>query len=104
LEEASGVCRAAGQMLAIGMTLMPGPRLLILDEPSIGLAPLLVERVMASIQRINHTYGTTILLVEQNLKHALRIAGRVTVMNYDAKIHDGDPATLAEERALLEMF
>lgn len=91
-------------MLAIGMTLMPGPRLLILDEPSIGRAPLLVERVMASIQGINHTYGTTILLIEQSLKHALRIAGRVTVLNRDAKIYDGDPAALAEERALLEMF
>jgi branched-chain amino acid transport system ATP-binding protein len=59
------------QMLAIGMALMSAPRLLILDEPSIGLAPLLVERVMASIREINRTYGTTILLVEQNLKHGL---------------------------------
>lgn len=92
------------QMLAIGMALMSGPRLLILDEPSIGLAPLLVERVMASIREINQTHGTTILLVEQNLKHALRIAGRATVLNRGAKVYDGDPAALADERALLEMF
>jgi len=92
------------QMLAIGMALMSGPRLLILDEPSIGLAPMLVERVMASIVEINQAYGTAILLVEQNLKHALRIAGRAVVLNRGAKIYDGDPATLADERALLEMF
>jgi branched-chain amino acid transport system ATP-binding protein len=92
------------QMLAIGMALMSGPRLLILDEPSIGLAPLLVERVMASIREINQNYGTTILLVEQNLKHALKIAGRAVVLNRGAKVYDGEPAALADERKLLEMF
>ena len=92
------------QMLAIGMALMSGPRLLILDEPSIGLAPLLVERVMASIREINATYGTTILLVEQNLKHALKIAVRAVVLNRGAKVYDGEPTALADERKLLEMF
>jgi branched-chain amino acid transport system ATP-binding protein len=92
------------QMLSIGMALMSGPRLLILDEPSIGLAPALVERVMASIREINEGYGTSILLVEQNLKHALKIAGRAVVLNRGAKIYDGDPTALADERTLLAMF
>jgi branched-chain amino acid transport system ATP-binding protein len=92
------------QMLAIGMALMSAPRLLILDEPSVGLAPLLVERVMASIREINRTYGTTILLVEQNLKHGLAIATRAAVLNRGVKVFDGDPAELADERKLLEMF
>lgn len=92
------------QMLAIGMALMSGPRLLILDEPSIGLAPLLVERVMASIREINRTLGTTILLVEQNLKHGLAIAARAVVLNRGSKVYDGDPAALADERTLLAMF
>lgn len=92
------------QMLAIGMALMSGPRLLILDEPSIGLAPLLVERVMASVREINRTLGTTILLVEQNLKHGLAIAARAVVLNRGSKLYDGDPAELADERKLLEMF
>jgi branched-chain amino acid transport system ATP-binding protein len=92
------------QMLAIGMAMMSGPRLLILDEPSIGLAPPLVERVMASIREINKGYGTTILLVEQNLKHALKTAGRAVVLNRGTKIYDGAPATLVDERTLLEMF
>lgn len=92
------------QMLAIGMALMSAPRLLILDEPSIGLAPILVERVMASIREINRTYGTTILLVEQNLKHGLAIASRAVVLNRGAKVYDGDPAALTDERRLLELF
>jgi branched-chain amino acid transport system ATP-binding protein len=91
------------QMLAIGMALMSAPRLLILDEPSIGLAPLLVEHVMASISEINRG-GTAILLVEQNLKHGLRIAHRAMVLNRGAKIYDGDPAALTDQRKLLEMF
>jgi len=92
------------QMLAIGMALMSAPRLLILDEPSIGMAPLLVERVMASIRNINQKYGTSILLVEQNLKHALAIAGRAVVLNRGTKLFDGDPAELADEVRLLAMF
>jgi branched-chain amino acid transport system ATP-binding protein len=92
------------QMLAIGMALMSAPRLLILDEPSIGLAPQLVERVMGSIREINRSYGTTILLVEQNLKHGLAVAVRAVVMNRGAKIYDGDPAELSDERKLLTMF
>jgi branched-chain amino acid transport system ATP-binding protein len=92
------------QMLAIGMALMSGPRLLILDEPSIGLAPLLVERVMVSIREINVSFGTAILLVEQNLKHGLAIAQRAIVLNRGAKVFDGDPGELADERRLLAMF
>jgi branched-chain amino acid transport system ATP-binding protein len=92
------------QMLAIGMALMSGPRLLILDEPSIGLAPLLVQRVMESVREINRDYGATILLVEQNLKHGLAIAARAVVLNRGAKVHDGDPAALADEQRLLNLF
>jgi branched-chain amino acid transport system ATP-binding protein len=92
------------QMLAIGMALMSAPRLLVLDEPSIGLAPQLVERVMASIREINRSYGTTILLVEQNLKHGLAVAVRAVVINRGTKIYDGNPAELADERKLLTMF
>jgi branched-chain amino acid transport system ATP-binding protein len=91
------------QMLAIGMALMSAPRLLILDEPSIGLAPILVERVMSSIQEINAA-GTTILLVEQNLKHGLAIASRAVVLNRGQKLFDGDPGELADERKLVALF
>src|SRR5204863_937639 len=63
------------QMLAIGRALMARPRLLMLDEPSLGLAPFLVQQIFQIIRDIN-TQGTTILLVEQNACQALRIASR----------------------------
>jgi branched-chain amino acid transport system ATP-binding protein len=67
------------QMLAIGRALMASPRLLLLDEPSMGLAPLLVETIFDTIREINEQ-GTTILLVEQNASIALSLAQRGYVM------------------------
>jgi len=67
------------QMLAIGRALMGSPKLLMLDEPSLGLAPLLVEKVFETIDQI-HKSGTTVLLVEQNARAALSIANRAYVL------------------------
>jgi branched-chain amino acid transport system ATP-binding protein len=63
------------QMLAIGRALMAGPRLLLLDEPSLGLAPVVVDEVFAAIQAIN-AEGVSVLLVEQDVERALSVAGR----------------------------
>jgi branched-chain amino acid transport system ATP-binding protein len=68
------------QMLAIGMALMLRPKLLLLDEPSLGLAPALVQRVIDSVVEINRRLGTPILLVEQNVKQALRFSARCYVL------------------------
>ncbi|MDF1552579.1 MAG: ABC transporter ATP-binding protein [Deferrisomatales bacterium] len=68
------------QMLAISRALMARPKLLLLDEPSLGLAPLIVQRIFQVIQRINREENTTIFLVEQNANLALRIAHRGYVM------------------------
>jgi branched-chain amino acid transport system ATP-binding protein len=68
------------QMLAIGRALMSRPRLLLLDEPSLGLAPLLVAQIFATIREINRGEGVTVLLVEQNAYHALRLAHRGYVL------------------------
>jgi branched-chain amino acid transport system ATP-binding protein len=68
------------QMLAIGRALMSRPRLLLLDEPSLGLAPLIVKQIFDAIREINQAQKTTVLLVEQNAYHALRLAHRGYVM------------------------
>jgi branched-chain amino acid transport system ATP-binding protein len=68
------------QMVAVGMALMPRPRLMMMDEPSIGLAPVLVQRVLETARQINRRFGTAIILVEQNIKTALGVADRAYVM------------------------
>ncbi len=68
------------QMLAIGRALMARPRLLLLDEPSLGLAPLIVRQIFDAIRGLNHDDGLTVFLVEQNAYHALKLAHRAYVM------------------------
>jgi branched-chain amino acid transport system ATP-binding protein len=83
------------QMLAIGRALMTNPRLLLLDEPSMGLAPVLVEQILQTIDDINRE-GTTILLVEQNAAMALSIAHRAYVLETGAVALSGPASELAE--------
>jgi len=82
------------QMLAMGRALMSRPKLLLLDEPSMGLAPMLVEQIFQIIQEINAT-GTTILLVEQNANMALSIANRAYVLETGEVVMQGDAKELA---------
>lgn len=83
------------QMLALGRALMARPRLLLLDEPSMGLAPILVQEIFSIIQEINQA-GTTILLVEQNAHMALSIANRAYVLETGQIKHSGPAAELAQ--------
>jgi branched-chain amino acid transport system ATP-binding protein len=83
------------QMLAIGRALMAEPDLLLLDEPSLGLAPLIVRQIFAAIERINRERGTAILLVEQNAHHALRLAHRGYVLATGRVVMQGPAAELA---------
>jgi branched-chain amino acid transport system ATP-binding protein len=82
------------QMCAIGRSLMSEPRLLMLDEPSLGLSPLLVDQVMATVAEL-HAAGMTVLLVEQNLRKALEIAHRGTVIETGRVRLEGTSAELA---------
>lgn len=83
-------------MLAIGRALMQSPRLLLLDEPSMGLAPLLVEVIFEIIQKLN-AQGTTILLVEQNARMALHVAHRAYVLANGRLSMEGAAADLAHD-------
>ena len=82
------------QMLAIGRALMSRPRLLLLDEPSLGLAPLVVRQIFGAIRELNRTTGLTVLLVEQNAYQALRLAHRGYVLVNGAITMSGGGAEL----------
>jgi len=84
------------QMLAIARALMAKPKLLLLDEPSMGLAPLVVQEIFAVIERLRRDEGTTVLLVEQNAKAALKMADRAYVLETGKIILEGNAADLLE--------
>ena len=83
------------QMLAVGRGLMARPRLLVLDEPSLGLAPRVVAEIMAVLGGLRRDDGLTILLVEQNVHAAFAVADRVCVLDRGRVVMRGDPASLA---------
>ena len=87
------------QMLAIGRALMSAPRLLMLDEPSLGLAPRLVEALLASVQQL-HREGVTVLLVEQSVAKALAIAEHAYVIERGRVVLHGPPSALLDSEAV----
>ena len=91
------------QMLAIGRALMQAPKLLILDEPSLGLAPLLVQELRDTIVEINEQ-GTSVLLIEQNANMALSIAHHGYIMETGKMVMDGDPTKLLEDEDVKEFY
>ena len=91
------------QMLAIGRGLMANPKLMLLDEPSMGLAPVLVESIFEIIQSINKQ-GTSILLVEQNAQMALSIANRAYVLETGKVILEGDAKKLMKNPMVVEAY
>jgi branched-chain amino acid transport system ATP-binding protein len=92
------------QMLAIGRALMARPKLMMLDEPSLGLAPLLVHEIFGIIRRINEEQGTTILLVEQNARLALEVASYAYIMENGRIVLDGEPAHLKDNADVREFY
>ena len=91
------------QMLAMGRALMSKPKLLMLDEPSMGLAPILVEQIFDIIRELNHA-GVTILLVEQNARMALSIAHRGYVLETGKIVATGTGAELLEDEAVKKAY
>jgi branched-chain amino acid transport system ATP-binding protein len=92
------------QMLAIGRALMARPRLMMLDEPSLGLSPLLVQEIFEIIARINRESRTTILLVEQNARLALQIADYAYLMESGRVVLDGEPEKLLANEDVKEFY
>ncbi len=102
-QDASLLSGGEQQMLAIGRALMHGPEVLLLDEPSMGLAPKLVTETMRIIKRLNER-GVTILLVEQNARVALKLADYGYVLENGAVRMEGDGATLREDERIIQAY
>jgi branched-chain amino acid transport system ATP-binding protein len=102
-QEAGTMSGGEQQMLAIGRALMSRPRLLLLDEPSMGLAPVLVERIFETVREINQQ-GTTILLVEQNANVALEIATRGYVLETGEIVISASAEELREDPTVREAY
>ena len=91
------------QMLAIGRALMSRPRLLLLDEPSMGLAPMLIAQIFSIVTEINKQ-GTTVLLVEQNASQALKRAHRAYVLETGAIVKEGSGQELLHDQAVIDAY
>ncbi|WP_242612879.1 ABC transporter ATP-binding protein [Janibacter limosus] len=92
------------QMLAIGRALMARPKLLMLDEPSLGLAPLLVQEIFGYIKRLNVEQGLTVLVIEQNARRALEIADHGFIMEQGRIVLEGPAAELSENPDVKEFY
>jgi len=91
------------QMVAVARAMMSGPRLLMLDEPSLGLAPRMVDELLAIVQRIA-AQGVTVLMVEQNVRKALQVAQRGYVLERGRIVASGDAATLLQSDAVRQAY
>ena len=92
------------QMLAVGRAFVSGRRLMLLDEPSMGLSPLLMKRVFLSLKEINQSEGTAILLVEQNARLALKFARRGYVLENGTMVLHGDSADLLDNEEVKKAY
>jgi branched-chain amino acid transport system ATP-binding protein len=92
------------QMLAVGRALVLNPRVVLLDEPLEGLAPILVEELLAALRRIIRDEGMSAILVEQNAQKVLAVTDRAAILERGTVVYDGSSAALAGDRAVLEGY
>jgi branched-chain amino acid transport system ATP-binding protein len=102
--QASVLSGGEQQMLAIGRGLLADPKLMMLDEPSLGLSPRLTNEVFALIGELNRSRGLAILLVEQNTHRALALANRAYVLELGRKVMEGVPADLRDDPSLRDAY
>ncbi len=103
-EKAREMSGGEQQMLAIGRGLMANPTTLLLDEPTLGLAPNIVKEMLGKIVEINHKRNTSIMVVEHNIRSILDVASRVYVLDKGKVAHDGTPSTVEESDILTKVF
>ena len=92
------------QMLALGRGLMAGPEMLLLDEPTLGLAPIVVKEVFEKVSEISERLNTTILVVEHNIKGVLNIVDRAYVLDKGLVVFEGTPQSVRETDILAQVF
>jgi branched-chain amino acid transport system ATP-binding protein len=102
-QEGTSLSGGEQQMLAIARALMAKPRMILLDEPSEGIMPLLVEEMFELFVRLKNS-GTTILLVEQNVERALKISDRAYILDQGRIVHQGDAAALLADAEIQEKY
>lgn len=103
-QKAGSLSGGQQQMLAIGMALMSRPTMLLLDEPTTGLAPIIVRDVLKSVREINAREGMTIVIVEQNVQATIKEVERAIVLKSGRVIYDGPSAHLLEQESLWHLF
>ena len=91
-------------MLAVGRALVLNPRLVLLDEPLEGLAPIIIDELIAALDRIVRQEGLAAILVEQNAHKILGVTDRAVILERGAIVHQGDSASLRADRGVLETF
>ena len=92
------------QMLALGMALMTQPKWLLLDEPSTGLAPVIVRNVMAQLRKVNESFGTGLVIVEQNVPATLKLVNDALILKSGRIVYQGEATELASKTDLWEWF
>ena len=92
------------QMLAVARALVLNPRIMLLDEPLEGLAPILVEELLAALRQVIRGGGTSAILVEQNAQKILGVTDRAVILEKGSIVHQGDSAALKSDRAILEKY
>jgi branched-chain amino acid transport system ATP-binding protein len=92
------------QMLAVGRALILNPRIVLLDEPLEGLAPIIVDELLAVLRRLIREEGLSAILVEQNAQKILDVTHRAAIIERGGIVYEGDSATLKADRATLETY